>query len=177
MHNITLPTKEKTNGYQLYFTTIQKTKYIAVPTVANKGTSQIFGDTLHTALEDALNAVEHNLERERYLLELEHERKQKQIEEQNRIERNKGKSKTQIMQEGRIEKHLSKLIRVNGVVMTRKEWLDQSFNSNHIAKIEDYRYYSKRTDKWIEKKECRLFNPDGSFITLTKIEYNYFNSL
>lgn len=72
------------------------------------------------------------------------------------------------MQQQRIANTLNKLVRVNGVVMQRKENVLNKLNAGYEPKIKPL--YNKND---ILKDNLVLENKDGWFIELTKTEYDY----
>ncbi|MFW6016260.1 MAG: hypothetical protein ACOCRK_07450, partial [bacterium] len=84
------------------------------------------------------------------------------------------------MQKAKIEQSLDKLIRVDGVVVTRKEFIRNILKKGYIPYIEEnYCYYSKKLDDYTKpKNDYRLTDQkENSFYQITKTEHDYANYL
>ena len=97
------------------------------------------------------------------------------------------------IQQHRIEATLNKLMNYPEGIMTRKQWLNVKKYQNCTAKKEteskikynrakfnrmDHYEQQKYEAKMKETKECfYLYEADGCSYQITKIEFNYFNTL
>jgi hypothetical protein len=79
------------------------------------------------------------------------------------------------LQKGKAEKVLDNAVRVDGVLMTEKEFIYKKLQEGYRPTIEyNYSYYSSKTDSMTKPKDdYRLVSPDESFYSVNKTLYNY----
>lgn len=109
------------------------------------------------------------------------------------ILKNKNPFKMKTITELRANAILDKKIRVDSEILTRREWMEKMKNLGHSVKecivpaiqhnrikynrmgIDEQKAHEKRLAE--KKTEYRLYTADTEFYTITKTEFNYFNSL
>lgn len=80
------------------------------------------------------------------------------------------------LQKGKVEKTLDNLIRVDGTVMTEKEFIYSKLKQGYVPYIEEnYSYYSKRLDEYTKpRNDYRIKSKtDDSFYSITKTAYDF----
>jgi hypothetical protein len=105
-------------------------------------------------------------------------------------------SNIEAAQKARTEKALSQLIRVDGAaVMTKKQWIHKLKSEGAVSKTEmvpelmfDRRKYNRMTcwkEQEIYERRCtdktkidyRIYTGEDVFYSVSKTEYDYFNSI
>jgi hypothetical protein len=171
----------KDGTYQIYKT---KTKsggevkeFYSVPSIKNKE-SKGAGDSLHKTLEEAISKIEENVKdeaQEKEKKKIEDEIKAKnEILAKEKSEKNKDKTSAQIMADAKAEKVLDVKVRYSDGVMSRREFLNKQANDGGYSEAKEI-----IDNKGLKPKkiEYRIFSNDNSFVTVSKTEFDYFNSI
>ena len=167
--------------YQIYKT---KTKsggevkeFYSVPSIKNKE-SKGAGDSLHKTLEEAISKIEENVkdeaqEKERKKIEDETKAKNEVLAKE-KSEKNKDKTSAQIMADAKAEKVLDVKVRYSDGVMSRREFLNKQAKDGGYSEAKEI-----IDNKGLKPKkiEYRIFSNDNSFVTVSKTEFDYFNSI
>jgi len=79
------------------------------------------------------------------------------------------------LQKSKVSSTLDTQIKHNNVIMPKKQFIYLKLNEGYIPIIEeDVSYYSRKLGDYTKpKSEYRLSNPEGSYYTITKTEYNF----
>jgi hypothetical protein len=167
--------------YQIYKT---KTKsggevkeWYSVPSIKNKE-SKGAGDSLHKTLEDAIAKIEQNVKdeaQEKEKKKIEDEAKAKnEILAKEKSEKNKNKTSAQIMADAKAEKMLDVKVRYSDGIMSRREFLNKQAKDGGYSEAKEI-----IDNKGLKPKkiEYRIFSNDNSFVTVSKTEFDYFNSI
>lgn len=171
----------KDGTYQIYKT---KTKsggevkeFYSVPSIKNKG-SKGAGDSLHKTLEEAISKIEENVKdeaQEKEKKKIEDEIKAKnEILAKEKSEKNKDKTSAQIMADAKAEKVLDVKVRYSDGVMSRREFLNKQAKDGGYSEAKEIIDNKGLKPK---KTEYRIFSNDNSFVTVSKTEFDYFNSI
>jgi hypothetical protein len=171
----------KDGTYQIYKT---KTKsggevkeFYSVPSIKNKE-SKGAGDSLHKTLEEAISKIEENVKdeaQEKEKKKIEDEIKAKnEILAKEKSEKNKDKTSAQIMADAKAEKVLDVKVRYSDGVMSRREFLNKQAKDGGYSEAKEI-----IDNKGLKPKkiEYRIFSNDNSFVTVSKTEFDYFNSI
>jgi len=80
-----------------------------------------------------------------------------------------------LLQKSKVSSTLDTQIKHNNVIMPKKQFIYLKLNEGYIPIIEeDVSYYSRKLGDYTKpKSEYRLSNPEGSYYTITKTEYNF----
>jgi hypothetical protein len=171
----------KDGTYKIYKT---KTKsggevkeFYSVPSIKNKE-SKGAGDSLHKTLEEAISKIEENVKdeaQEKEKKKIEDEIKAKnEILAKEKSEKNKDKTSAQIMADAKAEKVLDVKVRYSDGVMSRREFLNKQAKDGGYSEAKEIIDNKGLKPK---KTEYRIFSNDNSFVTVSKTEFDYFNSI